>query len=259
MRIGILKTDSVRPEFQPQHGDYPAMFRAMLMSGAEDIPLEIRDYDVQRGEYPARIDECDAYLITGSRESVYDDQPWIHRLAEFVRQLDAARHKVVGICFGHQLIAHVLGGETRAAAGGWAVGLQQTCVLEPQEWMLPYRERFGLLSSHKDQVVRLPDRARRFASTEFCPNSGFTIGDHILTFQGHPEFSKEYSRALMDFRRELLGEEVYNAGVESLQQSSHQPMIGHWIINFMAAGVQSPATLRGQSDSFDDDSASDVP
>jgi hypothetical protein len=69
----------------------------------------------------------------------------------------------------------------------------------------------------------------------------------------------EYSRALMDFRRELLGEEVYNAGVESLQQSSHQPMIGHWIINFIAAGESSPATLRGRSDSFDDDSAPDVP
>lgn len=235
MRIGILKTDSVRAEFQAQHGDYPAMFRAMLMAGAEDVPLEIRDYDVQQGEYPATLDECDAYLITGSRESVYDDQPWIHRLADFVRQLDAARHKLVGICFGHQLIAHVLGGETRAAEGGWAVGVQETCVLEPREWMLPYQQRFGLLSSHKDQVVRLPDRAKPFASTQFCPISGFTIDDHILTFQGHPEFSKGYSRALMDSRRELLGEQRYNEGIESLDKTAHQPLVSHWIINFIAA------------------------
>lgn len=237
MRIGILKTDSVREEFQHEFGDYPAMFRAVLMASADDVPIEFRDYDVQRGEYPASIDECDAYLITGSRESVYDDQPWIHRLAQFVQELDAARHTLVGICFGHQLIAHVLGGETRAAETGWAVGVQDTQVLSPAEWMLPYRERFGLLSSHKDQVVRLPERAEVFASTPFCPNSGFTIGDHILTFQGHPEFSKGYSRALIELRRELLGEPGYSSGVESLGRPVHQSMVGRWIINFIASNA----------------------
>ena len=236
MRIGILRTDSVRPEFQGEFGDYPAMFRAMLMAGADDVSIEFRDYDVQNGEYPAALDECDAYLITGSRHSVYEDQPWIHRLAEFVRELDDARHKLVGICFGHQLIAHALGGETRAADNGWAVGVQDTCVLAPAEWMLPYRETFGLLSSHKDQVVRLPDGAELFASTEFCPNSGFTIGDHILTFQGHPEFSKGYSRALMDMRRDMLGEPVYSAGVESLEKPAHPTVVGRWIVNFIASG-----------------------
>jgi len=235
MRIGILKTDSVREEFQSEFGDYPAMFRAMLLASADDVVIEFHDYDVQQGEYPASLDECDGYLITGSRESVYDDQPWIHRLAEFVRQLDAERHKLVGICFGHQLIAHVLGGETRAADVGWAVGVQETQVVSPTQWMLPYRERFGLLSSHKDQVVRLPERAEVFASTALCPYSGFTIGDHILTFQGHPEFSKGYSRALMDLRRELLGEPRYSTGVESLGAPVHQTLVGRWIINFVAA------------------------
>jgi GMP synthase-like glutamine amidotransferase len=244
MRIGILKTDSVRDEFQSEFGDYPAMFRAVLMASADDEPIEFRDYDVQRGEYPAALDECDAYLITGSRESVYDDQPWIHRLGEFVRQLDEAQHKLVGICFGHQLIAHVLGGETRAADVGWAVGVQETRVLTPAEWMLPYRERFGLLSSHKDQVVKLPDRAELFAATPTCPNSGFTIGDHILTFQGHPEFSKGYSQALMNLRREMLGERLYSRGVESLGKPVHQSMIGRWIINFIAASSDEAADER---------------
>jgi GMP synthase-like glutamine amidotransferase len=237
MRLGILETDSVREELQREFGDYPAMFRAVLSAGADGLPVAFRDYDVQRGEYPASLDECDAYLITGSRESVYDDQPWIHRLARFVQELDAARHTLVGICFGHQLIAHVLGGETRAADVGWAVGVQETCVLSPAEWMRPYRQHFGLLSSHKDQVVRLPERAEVFAATPICPNSGFTIGGHILTFQGHPEFSKGYSRALIELRRELLGEPRYSAGVESLAKPVHQSMVGHWIINFIASNA----------------------
>ncbi len=235
MRIGILKTDSVRAEFQREFGDYPAMFRAMLMASADDIPIEFKDYDVQRTQYPASLDECDAYLITGSRESVYDDQPWIHRLAQFVRELDAARHPLVGICFGHQLIAHVLGGETRAADAGWAVGVHEAVVVSPAQWMLPYRERFGLLSSHKDQVVQLPERARVFASTSLCPYSGFTIDAHILTFQGHPEFAKGYARALIELRRGLLGEPRYSSGVESLERPIHPSLIGRWIINFVGA------------------------
>ena len=91
MRIGILQTDSVRDEFQGEFGDYPAMFRAMLMASADDDADRISRLRRAARRIPGALDECDAYLITGSRESVYDDQPWIHRLAEFVRQLDAAR------------------------------------------------------------------------------------------------------------------------------------------------------------------------
>lgn len=71
----------------------------------------------------------------------------------------------------------------------------------------------------------------------FCPNSGFTIGEHILTFQGHPEFSKGYSRALIELRRELLGETGYSNGVESLAKPVHQSMVGRWIINFIASNA----------------------
>ncbi len=234
MRIGILKVDSVREEFQHEFGDYPAMFRAVLANAlAPGETIEFRDYDVEHGELPARVDECDAYLITGSRESVYNDLPWLEELKRFIVMLDAARHPLIGICFGHQLVAHVLGGETRAAAVGWGVGVKAAAVLEAKPWMQPYVPTVNLLASHKDQVARLPARAQVFAASDYCPYGGFTIDGHIFTLQGHPEFVKDYSRALMNMRRELLGEHVYATGVESLAQPTHEGVVARWILNFI--------------------------
>ncbi|HSG89971.1 MAG TPA: amidotransferase [Pseudomonadales bacterium] len=236
LRIGILQTDSVRDEFVERHGDYPAMFRSLLLGahGLDDgRPLAFVDYDVRKGEYPAAIDDCDAYLITGSRDSVYDDLPWIRALEDFVRVLHERRHKLIGICFGHQLVAQALAGETRPADAGWAVGVHASRVLRTPPWMDAPVESFALLSSHKDQVTRLPAEAELFASNDFCPNAAYTIGDHILCVQGHPEFHADYSRALMELRRELLGEETFCRGMASLDERIDQGRVGRWILSFV--------------------------
>ena len=232
LRIGILQVDSVRPEFKNGHGDYPDMFRALLMAAAPGA-LVFRDYDVCAGELPQRVDEMDAWLITGSRDSVYDPLPWIPALADFVRSAHAARWPLIGICFGHQLVARALGGETAAADVGWAVGVHQSRLLRRPAWITGVAEGFALLSSHKDLVCALPAGAELLATNAVCPNAAFTIGDHTLCLQGHPEFSKPYARALMDFRRELLGEAVYQQGIASLEGPLDATRVGQWMLAFM--------------------------
>ena len=229
MIIGILQTDSVMDRFRTDFGDYPQMF-GQLLQGAASRDIAFRVVDCQAMDYPAP-DSCDAYIITGSRNSVYEDELWIKALAEFVDKLLAARRKLVGICFGHQLVAHFFGGRTRAV--GWAVGVQQCTVVENASWMRPSLTDFALLSSHKDQVVELPAGARLLISSEFCPVSGYAIGDQVFTLQGHPEFSKPYSRELMTMRRELLGTETFERGIESLTQETHEPEVAQWIANFI--------------------------
>ncbi|MCB1682844.1 MAG: amidotransferase, partial [Pseudomonadales bacterium] len=178
--------------------------------------------------------DCDGYVITGSKHSVYEDLPWIPPLIEFLKKVRKARRKVVGICFGHQLIAHYFGGETTPAACGWVVGVQDTRLLTEESWMKPARQSVGMLSSHKDQVSRLPDGARLIASSGSCPIAGFVIEDDIMTLQGHPEFVKAYSASLMDFRREVLGERVYRKGIESLAENTDEAVVARWMLNFMA-------------------------
>ena len=120
MRVGILQADSVLVQFQPDHGNYPGMIAGILGQAATELNLEaeFRNYDVEHGIYPDTIDECDAYVITGSKKSVYDDDPWIDVLKEYTRELHRAEKKLVGLCFGHQLVAEALGGKTLGAELG---------------------------------------------------------------------------------------------------------------------------------------------
>jgi GMP synthase-like glutamine amidotransferase len=233
MKIGILKTDAVRPEWVPRFGEYPDMFMALL--GRLDPELEFAVYDVEQGEYPATVDEVDAYLITGSKSSVYEDKPWITSLKEFVRELHRRRKKLVGICFGHQLVAEALGGKVEKSPRGWGVGLHTHTFGQLPAWHDRGTPSFDILVSHQDQVIENASGVEVLAGSAFCENAVCQIGDHILTFQGHPEFVPGYSRELLEYRREQIGEAAYSQGVASLDREPQSERIGRWILAFLRA------------------------
>lgn len=216
----------------PGFGEYPDMFIALL--GDVDPTLEFVVYDVEEGEYPADIDEVDAYLITGSKSSVYDNKPWIAPLLEFVRELDRRRKKLVGICFGHQAVAEALGGKTQKSHKGWGMGLHTHRFDVAPAWHDQQELGFNILVSHQDQVVATGAGTKVLAGSDFCENAVCQIGNHILTFQGHPEFVPAYSQEIMDFRREMIGEEVYTAAVASLREQPQRQRVASWILNFLA-------------------------
>ena len=236
LRIGILQTDSVLQQFQPQFGDYPQMFERVLRAGAQlpdraPLSIECVTYPVQQA-LPLTPD-CDAYLITGSRDSVYDDARWIVELVRFVEQALAAEKKIIGICFGHQLMAHYFGGRVAPAEGGWGVGVHTSNIVRQHAWMGESApQQFRLLSSHKDQVTELPQGAEVFAANRFCPVAGFTMGDLALSVQGHPEFTKPYARGLLDHRRTLLGENLYQQGIASMNQDTDEILVARWLLEF---------------------------
>lgn len=245
MNIGIIRSDRVLAEFVPQHGDYPDMFRALLTDPRTRSPETpaptFVDIDGQAQAFPAPS-ACDGYVITGSRHSVYDDLPWIAPVAGFVGAALAAGRPVVGICFGHQLIAQYFGGETRAAATGWCVGVQRARVVAREPWMRPAASELRLLASHQDQVVRLPPDARPFAAGHSCPQAGFVLRAggarraEALTFQGHPEFSRGYAAALLASREATLGADVYRAGMASLDEATNADVVATWMLDFLARG-----------------------
>ena len=233
MKLGILKTDDVRPEWVDEFGEYPDMFAHLLRQ--VDAALEVTTYDVQRGHYPAAIDEVDAYLITGSRYSAYENKAWIHQLADFVRSLHKARKKLLGICFGHQIIAHALGGTAEKSSKGWGLARHTVVLNDKAGQFAKQGTPFSILVSHQDQVVVPATGAEILASSDFCPVAMCQINKHILSFQGHPEFVPAYSQKLLDLRRKIYGEDIYQQAVSSLQQPLDQQRVAQWIINFIAS------------------------
>ncbi|MFW2545609.1 hypothetical protein ACN2XU_23545 [Primorskyibacter sp. 2E107] len=97
MKIGILLTGRTVETLPAEHGDYDAMFRALL----DGRGFQFQTYAVLDGELPPSIDAADGWLVTGSKHGVYEDLPWIAPLEDFLRQVYAGGQPIVGICFGH--------------------------------------------------------------------------------------------------------------------------------------------------------------
>ncbi|MEK7256290.1 MAG: amidotransferase [Bacteroidota bacterium] len=227
MKIGLLECDHVLPEFRHIAGDYREMFPALLPN------LEFVNYDLCNGHFPSSPDECDGWLCTGSRFSVYDEVDWILALKTFVRQVFESGKKYVGVCFGHQMLAEALGGKVEKAPSGWCVGIHTFEMERQEDWMQPFQPKINVPMMCQDQVVRLPENSVVLASAPACPIAAFRVGEKMLGIQGHPEFPNEYEAALMKNRRERIGSEKTDAGLASLNLTAHREMVAAWITRFL--------------------------
>jgi GMP synthase-like glutamine amidotransferase len=231
MKIGILQCDDVADELQPEFGNYPAMFERLLSDVASN--LEFATYRAVDGELPKSVDDCDAYITTGSKHGVNDGLAWVDKLEEFVLELARAKKKYVGICFGHQVMVKALGGVV--SGRDWGIGMSSNMVDVEKPWMDSPQEKLNLIVSHRDQVTELPAGVEVLASSEFCPNYMLQYGSQMMTVQGHPEFSKDYSRALMEKRKNIIPAPLIDDGKASLVADADDRLMARWIINFFNA------------------------
>jgi GMP synthase-like glutamine amidotransferase len=230
MRLGLLQCDHVPPDLLHIAGDYDHMFATWL-------PADWRIYDVVNGHAPRHLDECDAYLSTGSKSSVYDDEPWIHQFADLVRQIHAENIPFAGVCFGHQMLGHALGGEARKSPRGWGVGVHAFRTVASQPWMKPSASTVHVLMSCQDQVEKLPPNAELLLASEFCPHAAFRIGN-CLGIQGHPEFPVEYSEAVLERRAVRIGVETVEQARHSYRTPPDSPLLAAWIRNFLQTAAE---------------------
>lgn len=216
LRVGILETGRPPEELAASYPDYPGMVAEWLAP----LPAEFTSFAVLDGEIPADPSACDLWVITGSKFGVYEDHSWIAPLEGFIRACRDAGKKMIGICFGHQIIAQALGGKVSKSQKGWSLGVQDYAVTGWPEGLGTAPEAITLQAYHQDQVDAAPDGAEVIAASDFCPIAGLWYPGFALTFQGHPEFRAPYTSALLDSRK---GSILAPALVEEAQETMSKP------------------------------------
>lgn len=232
MKICILDNDVLDDAVAPTYGSYGAMFERLLRAaGADHWTFAL--FNTQQGHYPESFDDFDAVLLTGSRADSFSDDAWVVELRQRVTQLLAAKKKLVGVCFGHQLIALCLGAKVGRAPQGWGTGRLRYDWHAPELAQAQGRTDIALLASHQDQVFELPAGATLLASSDFCPVAAFAVGQQVFCVQPHPEFVEDYSAYLLNRRRTLLGEAQFNASHNSLALGHDGPHVARMMVAFV--------------------------
>ncbi len=226
--VGVLETGRPPENLAKTFPDYPAMVADWL----SPVDTVFRSHAILDGRFPTAPEDCDLWVVTGSRYGAYEDHDWIAPLEAFIRACRAAGRPMVGICFGHQIIAQALGGTVRKSDRGWGLGVTSYPVSDWPEALGGAPDRFDMQAFHQDQVESPPEGAQVIAATAFCPNAALWYPGFALTVQGHPEFSSAYVSALLRERRgSLLRTEEADRALASQSAQTNADMLGRIVRN----------------------------
>lgn len=191
MLIGILQCGHFPEELQGETGDYGEIYTNFL----DGYGFDFQVFPVCDGVFPDAATDCDGWLISGSKHGAYEDHDWIARLESLIREIRDAGRPLVGVCFGHQIIAQALGGTVEKFAGGWSVG-HTTYQFDDGEQ--------ALNAWHQDQISQLPPGAQVLASSDRCAYAALAYGERIYSIQPHPEFNRREVAGLLRVRGDTL-------------------------------------------------------
>ncbi len=204
--------------------------------GKVDGAISFRTFLAYSGRLPSRADECEAYIVGGSRHDIDPKQVWQPPLFNFLRVTAKAQIPVVGLGFGSQAVAHALGGRA-ASAAAWSIGRTSWKLVRDEGWLSIPGKSLTLQTFSRNMVVKLPSRSIRVASSSSCPNAAFRVANHSIGIHGHPEYTPATVEALLDARAEDVPDAVAKAARASLGQGpADAEAVADWAVHFAYRG-----------------------
>ena len=221
MKIGILQAGRSPQALRAEHGDYDAFIRRFL----DGEGFDFETFPVLDGVFPASVEDADGWLVTGSRFGAYEDHDWIAPLQAFLRESYAKAIPIVGICFGHQILAQALGGKVEKFSGGWSTGIERY-------HHQGFADGITQIAWHQDQVTEPPAEAQVVGWSDFCPFAALAYGDRAYTIQPHPEFNDDFTFGLIEARRAILPEGLADRAAASLGAETSSAEMAKYIAAF---------------------------
>ncbi len=238
-RITIIETGLVSEPTRGRYGSFPQMFERMIR--AADASIHLETVSLIKGEPLPKPDSLQAILITGSSAGVYDKLDWIAPLENFVRNAYVRQIPMVGVCFGHQLMAQALGGMVRKSEKGWGIGRHVYDIVSGNG--IIEGERIAIAASHQDQVVEPPAGARTILFSDFTEHAGLLYGNGAaFSVQPHPEFDTGFAHYCCDLRAGRAPDAVVAQAKSSLAEPVDNAKLGGAITRFLTRGAK--ASLR---------------
>lgn len=235
MKLNILLCDEF-PGYLPEYiPSYVSMFTKLF--DATGTMMEYQVYRTLEGELPT-LDQLDmdaVYLIPGCNLSAYDDVDWIKALVSWTREAFKHGARLMGVCFGHQLIAYALGGDVKRSPKGWGIGMRESNIKDSEALKYFPNGKLRLLYNHHDQVTQMPEGATLISTSDFCPIESYRIGHQVICFQGHPEYIPEYERHLLTNFTDGEPIDTCQRALASLDGEPHQgSVVAKWVVDLQA-------------------------
>ena len=237
MRFCVLQAGSPPRTVPPRCGGYGQMFVDLLAEAGQQWDV----FPVEEGVFPEQPLDYDGLVITGSRHSVHDDLDWVRTLLHLIREVHRRERPLLGVCFGHQAIAHALGGEVAPNPKGWDIGIREVFLTPEARNRAPLTgvsNPFRILESHQDVVTRLPRQALRLAGSDFSEHEMSLVCDSTLSLQGHPEFDAEVVRGIIEdqVERQVISASQAREALRSLSDQPDRAFLQGMLKRFLRTG-----------------------
>ncbi|KAJ5123123.1 hypothetical protein N7448_009220 [Penicillium atrosanguineum] len=249
LRIAVLECDTPLPAVNARYNNegYYGVFKTLLKSSADnlgnsrldpDTGLQITKWDViDAQEYP-RLEDVDAVLLTGSKHNSFEDIPWINRLVEFTQQVLAQnRVRILGICFGHQIVGRALGAKVGRSDQGWEIAVCDMDLTEKGKELFGL-EKLRVQQMHQDVVHNCPSGVTLLGHSPRCAVQGMYAPRRFVTVQGHPEFTREIEDVIIQSRAKagVLSEDQAQEALARTGNEHDGVSIGATFLKFLLEG-----------------------